>query len=357
MVGARVNAQSAGDAVAQIDAARDVGATAIEISTVESVHPLGGVLATESLAGVVAAAEWAKQIRVDASVGVFAAHAWAHPALVLARDPVAALATGAGSEGDLAALADLPSAATVTSDGRSWHAGGASDEQELSAVIATVVHFLRTGRDKVSATVVADTDQFATIAKFRAARMLLARIAELAKAPLDIRIHAETAWRSMSAREPHVNILRATSAAFGAAVGGADSITVLPFDALAGGDAPARRLAVNTQTILAEEAHLYRVADPAAGSGAIEAATAALAAAAWARFQNIESEGGIITAIKRGALLNDIAKTREARLADATAGAIKMIGVNAYASEASVTTQPRDESNRLVYRRLPAVVE
>jgi methylmalonyl-CoA mutase len=183
-------------------------------------------------------------------------------------------------------------------------------------------------------------------------------MAEVAGIDPEMTIHAETAWRSMSARDPHVNILRATSAAFGAAVGGADSITVLPFDAIGGGDAHGRRLAINTQSILAQEAHLHRVGDAASGSGAIEAATHALAQAAWTRFQDIESEGGIIAAIDRGGLLRDIAETREARIAQAVAGVTKMVGVNAYATGATAKAIIRnDEKRRLVYRRVAEVFE
>ncbi len=85
-------------------------------------------------------------------------------------------------------------------------------------------------------------------------------------------VAAETAWRMMTKRDPHGNIVRATIAALAAATGGADAVTVLPFSAALGlPDAFARRIARNTQTILIEESNLHRVADPAAGSGAIEA--------------------------------------------------------------------------------------
>ena len=86
----------------------------------------------------------------------------------------------------------------------------------------------------------------------------------------------------MTKRDPHGNIVRGTIAAFAAAVGGADAVTVLPFSAALGvPDAFARRIARNTQTILIEEANIHRVADPAAGSGAIEALTDALCETAW----------------------------------------------------------------------------
>ena len=124
----------------------------------------------------------------------------------------------------------------------------------------------------------ADQDQFLTIAKFRALRKLWARIEEACGLePRPAFVSAETAWRMMTKRDPHGNIVRGTIAALGAAVGGADAVTVLPFSAALGlPDAFARRIARNTQTILIEEANIHRVADPAAGSGAIEALTDAL---------------------------------------------------------------------------------
>ena len=139
----------------------------------------------------------------------------------------------------------------------------------------------------------ADQDQFLTIAKFRALRKLWARIEEACGLePRPAFVAAETAWRMMTKRDPHGNIVRGTIAALGAAVGGADAVTVLPFSAALGlPDAFARRIARNTQTILIEEANIHRVADPAAGSGAIEALTDALCAAAWTLFQEIERRG------------------------------------------------------------------
>ena len=107
----------------------------------------------------------------------------------------------------------------------------------------------------------------------------------------------------MTKRDPHGNIVRGTIAALGAAVGGADAVTVLPFSAALGlPDAFARRIARNTQTILIEEANIHRVADPAAGSGAIEALTDALCEVAWSLFQEIEREGGAARALETGSI-------------------------------------------------------
>jgi methylmalonyl-CoA mutase len=193
-------------------------------------------------------------------------------------------------------------------------------------------------------------------------RLLLARIGEVAGLTLAPHIHVETAWRMLSARDPEMNILRGTSAAFAAAVGGANSITVLPFDALARKiNNQRRRLARNTQVILAEEAHLFRVADPAAGSGAIEALTDSLAEAAWKRFQRIEAAGGIVAAIAEGSLLRDVAEAREARIARAASGETKIVGANAYAAgetaSANVRRMPAGPGARLVFKRVAEIFE
>ena len=130
---------------------------------------------------------------------------------------------------------------------------------------------------------------------------------------------AETAWRMMTKRDPHGNIVRGTIAALAAAIGGADAVTVLPFSAALGApDAFARRIARNTQTILIEESNLHRVADPAAGSGAIEALTDPLCQTAWWFFQGIEQAGGAAEALETGLIQHVVAKVgaeREANVA------------------------------------------
>jgi methylmalonyl-CoA mutase len=129
-------------------------------------------------------------------------------------------------------------------------------------------------------------------------------------------VAAETAWRMMTRRDPWVNLLRTTMAAFAAGLGGADSIAVLPFTAAIGlPDAFARRLARNTQLILLEESHLARVGDPAAGSGGIEDITDKLCAAAWALFQEIEAKGGTAAALEAGIIQRKVAAVRADRAA------------------------------------------
>ncbi|MFL5317740.1 MAG: methylmalonyl-CoA mutase family protein [Microvirga sp.] len=210
-------------------------------------------------------------------------------------------------------------------DTRAYHEAGASEAQELAAALATGVAYLRAlesagfalaeARQALSFLMVADADEFLTVAKLRALRRLWARVEEACGvAPAPIRLHAETAWRMATRRDPWVNLLRGTIAAFSAGIGGADGVTVLPFTAALGlPDAFARRLARNTQLILIEESNLGRVADPAAGSGGFEALTEALGEKAWALFQELEREGGIVASLAAGALQARIAAVRTER--------------------------------------------
>jgi methylmalonyl-CoA mutase len=210
-------------------------------------------------------------------------------------------------------------------DGRVVHAAGGSEAQELAYVLAVAVEYLRAletagvaldaARGMIQFRLAADADQFLTTAKFRALRMLWARVEEacgLAAAPTFVA--AETAWRMMTQRDPYVNVLRATIAVVGAGLGGADAITVLPFTmALGLPERLARRIARNTQLVLLEESNLAKVADPTAGSGALENMTGQLCRAAWALFQEIEQTGGAWAALQQGLIQKKVAMTRHER--------------------------------------------
>ena len=213
----------------------------------------------------------------------------------------------------------------AVADGRPVHAAGGSEAQELGFVLANALAYLRAleaqglnldqARRAIFFRLAADQDQFLTIAKFRSLRKLWARIEEACGlAPRPAFVCAETAWRMMTKRDPHGNIVRGTIATLAAAVGGADAIAVLPFSAAFGvPDGFAHRIARNTQTILIEESNLHRVADPAAGSGAIEALTDALCQAAWWFFQRIEKAGGAADALEGGLIQRVVARVRAER--------------------------------------------
>ncbi|HYA04719.1 MAG TPA: methylmalonyl-CoA mutase family protein, partial [Xanthobacteraceae bacterium] len=191
---------------------------------------------------------------------------------------------------------------------------------------------LAAARDAIYFRLTADADQFLTVAKFRAARKLWARVqAACGLSPKPLLIAAETAWRMMTARDPYVNMLRATIAVAAAGFGGADAVTVLPYTAPLGlPDAFARRIARNTQLVLSEESNLARVADPAAGSGATEALTQQLCAVAWSTFQEIEAAGGVWAALEGGLIQRQVAAVRAARQRAIAHGKDVLTGTNAY---------------------------
>jgi len=213
-------------------------------------------------------------------------------------------------------------------DGRPVHDAGGSEAQELAFTLAVAVAYLRAleaggmglepARAALSFRLSADADQFLTLAKFRALRLLWARIEQACGlTPRPIFIAAQTAWRMLTQRDPYVNMLRATMATFSASLGGANAITVLPHTlALGLPDAFARRVARNTQLVLLEESNLAKVTDPAAGSGGIENLTQQLCEAAWSLFQEIEKAGGVFAALEQNLIQRKVAATRAAREAN-----------------------------------------
>lgn len=224
---------------------------------------------------------------------------------------------------------EYPGLRALTVDAMPYHEAGGSAAQELGSSLATGVAYLRAlteaglGVEEACAQLefryAATADQFLTIAKLRAARRLWARVAEVcgaAEAGAQ-RQHAVTSPVMMTRRDPWVNMLRTTLACLGAGVGGADAVTVLPFDhALGLPDAFARRIARNTSTILLEESHLARVIDPAGGSWYVERLTDELADSAWAFFQEIERAGGQAAALDSGMVAGRLAATWAARSKD-----------------------------------------
>jgi methylmalonyl-CoA mutase len=216
----------------------------------------------------------------------------------------------------------------VLADGRPVHDAGGSEAQELAFALALAVAYLRAlesggialdaAGTAISFRLSADADQFLTIAKFRALRLLWARVeAACGLAPKPTFVAAETAWRMLTQRDPYVNMLRATMAVFSAGLGGANAITVLPHTlALGLPNAFARRVARNTQLILLEESNLAKVSDPAAGSGALDSLTQELCHAAWSLFQEIEKAGGVFAALQQGLIEGKVAATRKAREAN-----------------------------------------
>jgi methylmalonyl-CoA mutase len=256
----------------------------------------------------------------------------------LGADPVGQLVTTRAPV-DLSQLARLASRCSAEFpgvraglvDATPYHDAGGSDAQELGYSIATGVCYLRSltsaglslaeAFGQLEFRYAATADQFLTIAKLRAARRLWARIAEVAGVPEagGQRQHAVTSAAMMTTRDPWVNMLRTTIACFAAGVGGADAVTVVPFDACLGlSDSFARRVARNTQAVLLEESNLAKVIDPAGGSWYVESLTDELAKAAWECFTETERAGGILRALDKGLVgqrIDAVWATRAKRIA------------------------------------------
>lgn len=284
-------------------------------------------------------------------------------------DPLSALAEAGASpgpiEGHLIAAATVaarlaqpyPKAGLFRASGRVVHEAGGGEAAEIAfaaaAGLAYAKAMVRQGLSMeaafagVTLGLAADSDVFLSLAKLRAARLVWARIAEACGAAPTARIEARASHRMLAAQDTWTNMLRQTAAGFAAAAGGADAVVLGCFtDPLGLPTAFARRQSRNTQLVLMEEAHVGRVADPAAGSGYVEALTDQLARAAWDRFQAIEAAGGIVNALTSGLIARDVDAARAAREA---AGQPRIVGVTAF--------PPQNDEIPEVVRAEPRAVE
>lgn len=283
----------------------------------------------------------------------------------LGLDPIGVHAAS-GRPQDLGGLADLarramahPGLRTVVVDGTVFADAGASAVEELGCALAAGVAYLRAltegglGVDEafgqLEFRISATADQFTTIATLRAARRLWDRVGEAsgaAPAARAQRQHAVTSDVMVTRHDPWVNMLRTTVACFAAGVGGADVVTVQPFDAALGlPDAFARRIARNTQSLLVEEGHLARVLDPAGGSWYVESLTESLAQEAWAWFTEIERAGGLPAALSSGLVRDRIGAAWDERTRRLATRAEAVTGVSEFPNPAEVlpTRRPQAE--------------
>lgn len=268
-------------------------------------------------------------------------------------DPISAFAeTGESPRGmaehlDLAAntaarhAGAYPEATLFMASGRVVHEAGGSIAQELAFVAASVVEMVRaadraglSAEQALKGTVLGvsvDQEYFDSLAKVRALRLVWRSICQAFGLDLPATIEARSSRRMLSARDPWPNLLRLTAAGFAGAVGGADALVLDGFTRAEGrSDAFARRQARNTQLVLMEEASLGRVDDPASGSWYLDHRTRDLAEAAWAEFQIIEAEGGLLDALRGHLIQPRVARARvvlEKALAD---GGKHMVGVTKF---------------------------
>lgn len=255
-------------------------------------------------------------------------------------DPLGALAASGSLPKDIGnALSEMATLAKTTSenypnvtavkvDTSAYYGAGATETLDLAIALATGTAYLRSLCDaglsvddaaqQMIFSFANGADIFPGIAKLRAARYLWAQVIKASGGSDEasaINLHAATSARALSKRDPWVNILRTTTTCFAGAIGGADSITVLPFDYHCGlADGFSRRIARNTQVVLQEESYLNKVIDPAGGSWFIESLTEQYVDKAWSLFQEIEGKGGMAAVLQSGWVQDQIAVTWDARL-------------------------------------------
>jgi methylmalonyl-CoA mutase len=242
----------------------------------------------------------------------------ADPLAVLARDgqlPVPA-ETALAQMSELAAWAanNYPHVTAVRVGTAPYHHAGATAAQDIAFGMATAVEYLRamtragldldTAARQILFSISLGTHHFLAVAKLRAARRLWARVVEACGGSSSagaMRIHARVSKRVLTLRDPYVNLLRNTVACFAAGVGGAEAITSVPLDSVAGPpDSLSRRIARNTVLILQEEARLHLVIDPPGGSWYLDWLTDQVAEKAWGIFQQVEHAGGMLNALRTG---------------------------------------------------------
>ena len=240
----------------------------------------------------------------------------------------------------------IPNFKTIGVSGLQYHNAGASAVQELAYTLAAGVEYIHQLSEKgLDVNLIAKQMRFTfgvgsfffmEVAKFRAAKLLWSKITEAFGVDEENRkmtIHARTGLFTQTKFDPYVNMLRTTTEAFSAVVGGIDSLQTNPFDELFGmPDQFSRRIARNTQIILDEESHLTNLIDPAGGSFFVEKLTDEIAKAAWKEFQTIEEKGGILKALEESYPQNEIEKIWEARKKDISKRKSVIVGTNMYAN-------------------------
>ena len=238
----------------------------------------------------------------------------------------------------------FPDLKSVTVDGTPFHNAGGTTVSEMAFTLAMGSAYLEQLTDKgFTASDLAGkmlfrfavgSDYFMEIAKFRAFRYLWAQILKafgVNEEKAVACIHAESSYRNKTVYDPYVNMLRTTTETMSAIIGGADVVTVLPFDAAF--EAPtemARRIARNQQLILREESYFDKVADPAAGSYYIENLTANLIEKSWELFLETDKQGGYLQAFEKGFIQKRIETEARKKDNDIARRSISILGVNQF---------------------------
>lgn len=246
-----------------------------------------------------------------------------------------------------------------------YHNAGANAVQELAYVMATAVEYIRYFLDKsielqhilrsIRFTFGVGPNFFMEVAKFRAARLLWAKITEAFGAKQEDRkavIHARTSRINQTKYDPYVNMLRTTTEAFSAVIGGVDSMHTNHFDELFGiPNEFSRRIARNVQIILSEESHLSQLIDPAGGSYYVEKLTQDVALEAWKQFQQIEDKGGMSKALESGFIKEKIDDVVALIRNDYSKRKSVLVGTNMYANATEQPHPERKPDHEAIYKK------
>lgn len=212
---------------------------------------------------------------------------------------------------------------TVAVHGKFFANSGSSIAQELAFSLAQGAEYLNLLTDEgvtiddaaraIKFNMGISNNYFMEIAKLRAGRLLWSKIVEAYepehKCSSKMIVHSETNRYNLTVYDPYVNMLRTQTEAMSATLGGAHSLTVLPFNAVYEETSEfSERIARNQQALLKEESHFDKIADPAAGSYYIETLTESLADEAWKQFLAVQDKGGFIAAFKEGFIQTEIKK-------------------------------------------------
>jgi methylmalonyl-CoA mutase len=272
-----------------------------------------------------------------------------------------------------------PKLHTIGVNAVQWAEAGGTAVQELAFALAGAAEYLRALRDRDVPVALAGGRMrfrfavgpqfFLEIAKFRAFRPLWARVLEAFGAPAHLAaqtaVHAATARWNKTMLDPHVNMLRATTEALSAVLGGCDSLHIGPFDETAGtSNEFSRRIACNVHTLLAEEFGFTQTADPGGGSWYLESLTDELARRAWVQFQAIEGRGGLAAALREGYPQQLVTKAAAEKAEAVAKRRLGLVGTNLFPNlkekslapptPASASRNDRNHDGRHLAAMLPA---
>jgi len=240
---------------------------------------------------------------------------------------------------------NLPAMKVVNVNGHYFNSAGATIAEELGFSLASGNEYLAQATaaglsvddaaQRMMFSFAIGSNYFMEIARLRAARMLWAKIVEQYKpaseTSMQMYIHSNTSAWNKTLFDPYVNLLRSTTEAMSAVIGGTQSLSILPFDTFyKDPDEFSTRLARNQQIILKEEVYLDKVVDPSAGSYYIENLTQLIAEAAWKVFLQVEEKGGMVEAVKAGFVQELIEKSAAQRLDDIANRRLVQLGTNQY---------------------------